>query len=153
MAEALTFFMGKFPAVLPGDRHYVKTHLWVQEDEGRLRFGFTSYAVRLMQDVYLLDWTVSGGDAVGHLQCIGHLESSKANADLFAPAAGTLARFNQALLDDPSGINVDPYGGGWLFEMTGVTDTLLTVAEYHQYLTDNWDKTQRMIKGKINTED
>jgi glycine cleavage system H protein len=121
--------------------------------EGLFRFGFTSYAVRLMQDVYFLDWQVAAGDAVELLQQIGHIETSKAVSDLFAPVAGVLAGFNPALLDDPSGINVDAHGGGWLFEMESAGDGLLTAQEYHQYLSDNWEKTQRMIKGKINTED
>src|SRR5947209_6599550 len=122
MADDLTFMMGKFPAVLPGGFHYTRTHMWAQPTDGRWRFGFTAYAVRLMQDVYFLDWHVSPGDAVTLLQEIGHIETSKALADLFAPMAGTLVQFNQALLKDPSGINVDNYGAGWLFEMEGPTD-------------------------------
>ena len=153
MSAELTFFMGKFAAVLPGDRRYVRTHLWAQEHDGRVRFGFTSYAVRLMQDVYFLDWCVSPGDRVAHLQQVGHIETSKAVSDLFSPASGVLAAFNAALLDDPSGINVDTYGAGWLFEMECGPETLIDVAAYHQHLADNWEKTQRLIKGKINTED
>jgi len=148
-----TFFMGKFPALLPGGLLYARNHMWARSEGGRLRFGFTSYAVRLMQDVYFLDWQVSAGDRVELLQQIGHIETSKAVSDLFAPAAGVLAAFNAALLDDPSGINVDGYGAGWLFEMGAAPEGLLTAAEYHQFLADNWEKTQRMIKGKINTED
>src|SRR5262245_33783200 len=128
MAEDLTFLMGKFPAGLPGDRRYARNHMWAKAEGGRLRFGFTSYAVRLMQDVYFLDWQVSAGDRVGLLQQVGHIETSKAVSDLFAPAAGVLAAFNAALLDDPSGINVDGYGAGWLFEMEGVADPLLSAA-------------------------
>ncbi len=30
---------------------------------------------------------------------------------------------------------------------------LVSAQEYHQFLADNWEKTQRLIKGKINTED
>ena len=75
-----------------------------------------------MQDVYFLDWQVSAGDAVELLQQIGHIETSKAVSDLFAPLAGTLAAFNPALLNDPSAINVDSYGAGWLFEMDGAGD-------------------------------
>jgi glycine cleavage system H protein len=153
MADDLTFLMGKFPAVLPGDRKYARNHMWAKREGGRQRFGFTSYAVRLMQDVYFLDWQASAGDRVALLQQIGHIETSKAVSDLFAPAAGVLAAFNPALLDDPSGINLDGYGAGWLFEMEGVGDGLLTAEEYHQYLADNWEKTQRLIKGKINTEE
>jgi glycine cleavage system H protein len=153
VAEDLTFFMGKFPAVLPGDRRYVRTHMWAVPHEGRTRFGFTAYAVRLMQDVYFLDWHVSPGDRVEHLQQIGHIETSKAVSDLFSPTAGTVVRFNAALLEDPSGINVDNYGDGWLFEMDCGPEMLIDVAAYHQHLADNWEKTQRLIKGKINTED
>ena len=106
-----------------------------------------------MQDVYFLDWQVSAGDRVALLQEVGHIETSKAESDLFAPAAGTIVTFNAALLDDPSGINVDGYGAGWLFEMTGTHGEMLTAAEYHAFLAENWEKTQRLIKGKINTED
>jgi glycine cleavage system H protein len=106
-----------------------------------------------MQDVYFLDWTVNAGDTVQQLQHIGHIETSKAVADLFAPLAGTIVEFNRALLKDPSAINVDKYGAGWLFEMTGDASVTRDVQEYHAYLAANWEKTQRLIKGKINVED
>jgi len=40
MAEDLTFLMGKFPAVLPGDLRYARNHMWCRQDQGRQRFGF-----------------------------------------------------------------------------------------------------------------
>jgi glycine cleavage system H protein len=150
MPEALTFLMGKFPALLPGDLSYARTnHVWCRESDAGWRFGFTTYAVRLMQDVYFLDWVVSLGDTVQHLQQIGHIETSKAVADLFAPIAGTIARFNQELLNDPSAINLDPYGGGWLYEITGDAALTVPVADYYQFLEANWEKTQRMLKGHM----
>jgi glycine cleavage system H protein len=157
MPDHLTFFMGKFPAELPADLQYApKNHMWCRrccEGERTIcRFGFTSYAVRLMQDVYFLDWICSPGDRVHYLQHLGHIETSKAESDLYAPLAGTVLRFNQELLKDPSAINVDKYGAGWLFEMEGDTTGLVGVAEYHQYLADHWEHTQRVIKGKINMD-
>jgi glycine cleavage system H protein len=150
MPDDLTFLMGKFEAVLPCDLRYARNHMWCREMEGRWRFGFTSYAVRLMQDVYFLDWNVSAGDAVQTSQQIGHIETSKAVSDLFAPISGTITAFNSGLLDDPSAINVDKHGTGWLFEMTGEAAETMTVADYRDYLAANWEKTQRLIKGKIN---
>ena len=142
--------MGKFPAVLPGDLHYVRTnHMWCREVEGRLRFGFTSYAVRLMQDVYFLDWVASAGDTVQQLQQIGHIETSKAVADLFAPTTGTIVTFNQDLLKDPSAINIDNYGAGWLFDIEGNVNVTVPVGEYYDFLDANWEKTQRMLKGHM----
>ncbi len=150
MPDELTFMMGKFPAVLPGDLRYARTnHMWCREQEGRLRFGFSSYAVRLMQDVYFLDWVVNEGDQVKHLQQIGHIETSKAVADLFAPTTGTIVSFNRDLLKDPSAINVDNYGAGWLFEITGDMSILVPTADYYSFLDANWEKTQRMLKGHM----
>ena len=153
MPEAMTFQMGKFPAVLPGELRYARNHMWCRSDGDRHRFGFTSYAVRLMQDVYFLDWVVSAGDAIDLLQHIGHIETSKAVSDLFAPVGGKLLTFNQELLNDPSPINLDNYGAGWLFEIEGDARAMMPVSEYHEFLTANWEHTQRLIKGKMNLED
>src|SRR5271154_2231310 len=139
MPEPLTFLMGKFPAVLPDDLRYARNHMWCRVGEGRHRFGFTAYAVRLMQDVYFLDWTVNAGDTVQLNQQVGHIETSKAQSDLFAPLAGVLAAFNPELLNDPTPINVDTYGAGWLFEMDGDAGALMTVTAYHQFLEAGWE--------------
>ena len=149
MTDALTFLMGKFPAVLPADRRYCRNHMWCLPTESVFRFGFTSYAVRLMQDVYFLDWEVNAGDALQLKQKIGHIETSKAMSDLFAPIAGSLVRFNAELLNDPSAINVENYGAGWLFEMSTPQAETLSVQEYYDYLAANWEKTQNMLKGHM----
>ena len=149
MPDDLTFMMGKFAAVLPGDRRYARNHMWCREADSALRFGFTAYAIRLMQDVYFLDWDVNVGDALALKQKIGHIETSKAVSDLFAPIAGRLIRFNDELLKDPSAINVEGYGGGWLFEMEGDLAETLNVQEYYDFLAAGWEKTQNMLKGHM----
>jgi glycine cleavage system H protein len=152
MPDDVVFMMGKFAAKLPGDLRYARNHMWCREVEGRLRFGFASYAVRLMQDVYFLDWCVDEGAQLAWKQRIGNIETSKAVSDLFAPVAGTIAAINRELLKDPSGINVDGYGSGWLFEMTGDGVDLMDAASYSDFLNVEWEKAQRVIKGQINKE-
>lgn len=150
MPEPLTFMMGKFAAVLPADLRYARNHMWCRPmEDNRSRFGFSSYAVRLMQDVYFLDWQVNAGDVVELRQTIGHIETSKAQSDLFAPMAGTILLFNEEVLKDPSAINVDNYGAGWLLEMAGSEAATMSVQEYHQFLEANWENTQRILKGQI----
>jgi glycine cleavage system H protein len=142
--------MGKYPAVLPTDCRYCRNHMWCRPtDGGRLCFGFTTYAVRLMQDVYFLDWQVNAGDSLGLKQLIGHIETSKATSDLFAPAPGMLVRFNEELLKDPSAINVDTYGAGWLFEMDAPAAETMDAEEYYRFLDANWEKTQNLLKGHM----
>ena len=80
---------------------------------------------------------------------IGNIETSKAVSDLFAPVAGTIVSINADALKDPSVINVDGYGRGWLFELAGRLDGTLDVQEYHDFLAANWDQTQRILKGQM----
>ena len=79
-----------------------------------------------MRDVYFLDWTFNVGDKLEQRQEIGHIETSKAQSDLYAPIAGTLVSLNEEILKDPSAINIDNYGAGWLFEWPAPTKRHLT---------------------------
>lgn len=146
----LTFMMGKFAATLPGDLRYCRNHMWCRPGvDGRHRFGFSAYAVRLMQDVFFLDWCVNEGDSLAIKQQIGNIESSKATSDLFAPIAGALTAINQEILKDPSGINVDGYGNGWLFQIAGDIAATMDAQAYYDYLAAGWENTQRMLKGQM----
>lgn len=143
--------MGQYQARLPVDRVYSQNHLWLQparEGSGNVyRVGFTAYSVRLLQDVYFLEWTVRPGTEVTERQEIGEIESSKALSTLYAPAAGRLVRFNEQLLDDPSLINADNYGRGWLFELE-TTQSFLSAEQYLKLLQELWPRTQRLLKGQ-----
>lgn len=150
MPESRTFLMGKYPALLPGELRYCKNHLWCRPaPDGVHAFGFTAYAVRLMQDVYFLEWRIDPGPVAAR-QEIGFIETQKATSALYAPLSGRILRFNPALLEDPGGINTDPYGGGWLFEFSGDLADTLDVDAYYAHLEAGWEATQRMIKGQLN---
>jgi glycine cleavage system H protein len=151
MADELIFMMGEFEARFPTDRLYAKNHMWAHpQPGGAVRFGFGAYAVRLLQDVYFLEWDYAAGTPVRERQKIGFIESSKAESELFAPLTGELATINDELMSDPSAINTDKYGRGWIFEITGDRTPLLTPAEYIEHLAAVWEVTQRTIKGQLN---
>ena len=106
--------------------------------------------MRLLQDVYFLDWAVDAGVTLAEKQEIGSIESKKAESSLYSPVAGRLVRFNEELLSDPSAINLDKYGAGWLFEIEPSNDPLLDPSDYIQHLTGVWEIAQRTIKGQMN---
>jgi glycine cleavage system H protein len=110
--------------------------------------GFSAYAVRLLQDVYFLDWLLDAPASLQTGQEIGSIESKKAESSLYAPASGQLLAFNDSLMDDPSAINTDKYGEGWLFELE-TDETFLKPQEYLELLDEVWVKTQRTIKGQL----
>jgi glycine cleavage system H protein len=153
MSEMLSFMMGKFEAKFPTDRLYAKNHMWAQpQPSGAIRFGFSAYAVRLLQDVYFLDWSIDAPTELKGKQLLGSIESKKAESELYAPLEGILTEFNATLLKDPSAINVDTYGEGWLFEMQTDTAPLLTPTAYLAHLEEAWVVAQRTIKGQVNED-
>ena len=149
MTDNLVFMMGEYEALVPGARRYAENHLWLQEDGDALRVGLTSYAVRLLQDVFFLDWTIDSDTEVRARQEIGEIESSKAVSSLFAPVDGHVLEFNDAPLEDPSAINTSGYDDGWLYRFR-TQAALLSPQDYLGVLNDGWEDTQRMIKGQLN---
>ncbi len=147
-----SFDMGEFSASFPRDRMYVRNHMWAKQTEQQTwRFGLTEYAVRLLQDVYFLDWLVEPPSAVSTKAHIGSIESKKAESDLFAPLAGQLCAINEQAMADPSIINADPYEAAWLLEFqTDDTEQLLDPDGYLEHLADAWKVAQRTIKGQAN---
>ena len=149
MSDSLVFMMGEFEADFPTNLIYAKNHMWAQVIGETRRFGFSAYAVRLLQDVYFLDWTIDPQTDVLPQQEIGAIESSKAESELYAPVAGRLTRFNTQVVSDPALINVDKYDRGWLFEIDGQGDALMTPEQYIKHLEAVWEITQRTIKGQL----
>lgn len=154
MSEPLIFMMGNFSAEFPQTLLYAKNHMWgVLTSENSYRFGLSAYAVRLLQDVYFFDLTIEPGMSVKARQEIGSIESKKAESSLYSPVAGTVQQINTALLEDPTAINIDKYGSGWLLEMQLDVEAiaqLLSPNQYIEHLNQAWEVAQRTIKGQVN---
>lgn len=150
----LVFMMGEYKASFPTDRYYAKNHMWAKptakDERPVLRFGFSAYAVRLLQDIYFFDLNVEPGMQLQLRQEIGSIESKKAESSLYAPVEGEVIAVNQALLEDPTAINLDKYGDGWLFEIAADQEQLLTPTSYLDHLSGAWEAAQRTIKGQAN---
>lgn len=161
--DTFDFAMGEHTATFPRDRLYATNHMWAiaglddqddQDDDRVVRLGLTAYAVRLLQDVYFLDWLVEPGATIPSKQHIGSIESKKAESDLYAPVAGVLHAINDDALNDPSVINADTYGDGWMIEIKvarSQIDLLLSPDQYAAHLEIAWEVAQKTIKGQANT--
>lgn len=161
--DTFAFAMGEFEATFPKDYRFAKNHMWAKltpassenadgSRESVWRFGLSAYAVRLLQDVYFLDWIVEPGTQLSVRKTIGSIESKKAESDLFSPIAGELVAINEEALEEPSVINASPYEDGWLFEIRGAEadENLLDWQAYAEHLKDAWEVAQRTIKGQAN---
>lgn len=152
MSAELVFMMGEHESRFPTDRLYARNHMWAApQAAGHYRFGLTAYAVRLLQDVYFLDLTIEATMELRSRQEIGSIESKKAESSLYSPVAGVVHELNANLLQDPTAINLDKYGAGWMFALVPSDATpLMSPEEYLEHLTAAWEVAQRTIKGQAN---
>jgi glycine cleavage system H protein len=128
----------------PDDRRYTDQHEWalVQSSEGAatvVRVGITDHAQDALGDIVFVQLP-DVGDEVGPGSPIGEVESTKSVSDVYAPISGTVSAVNEALTDAPETINSDPYGDGWLVEITvdgdGDPTAELLDADAYQALVD-----------------
>src|SRR4051812_46068017 len=141
--------MGLYKASIPTDLTYSEIHFWFQPREGgRTRIGLSAYAARLLTDLFRIEWKIYCGEQVQAEQLLGEVESTKASSELYAPMSGKLADINQAALDDPSLVSLDPYEH-WLIEFEGKPDRALNPQEYIEFLAAGWDETVKMLKGQV----
>jgi glycine cleavage system H protein len=106
--------------VYPDNLRYTAEHEWVSgsaEPGETVRVGITDYAQDALGDIVYVNLPDVGTDVAGG-GVMGELESTKSVSDLFAPVDGTISAVNDALSDNPELCNSDPYGDGWLVEMT-----------------------------------
>ncbi|MGG7465002.1 MULTISPECIES: glycine cleavage system protein GcvH [unclassified Plantibacter] len=110
---------------------YTAEHEWIRV-EGDLAFiGITDYAAEKLGDVVYVDLPAVGGEIAGG-SIVGEIESTKSVGELFAPIDGTVVEINDAVVDDPSIVNADPFGAGWLISVrfAELPTTLLSWDEY-----------------------
>ena len=125
---------------VPSDLLYRESHEWVrQEDDGSVVVGISDHAQAALGDIVFVELPELGMSYAQGDAC-AVVESVKAASDIYAPISGEIIEFNSALEDDPSLVNSDPYGDGWLFSMApsdpDEIDQLMDKAAYTDSLED-----------------
>jgi glycine cleavage system H protein len=109
---------------------YTAEHEWVLVDGSVATVGITAYAAEKLGDVVFVDLPAAGS-SVASGKVVGEIESTKSVGELFAPVDGTVIESNDAVVADPSLVNSDPFGTGWLIKVEfAELPALLSAAEY-----------------------
>ena len=98
------------------DIRYSEEHEWVVVDGDVGTVGISDYAQGALGDVVFVELP-EGGATIGQGDEVGVIESVKAASELYTPVSGDVAEVNAAIEDDPSLVNTDPTGDGWLFKI------------------------------------
>lgn len=118
----------------PDELRYTAEHEWVRAtDTGTLVFGITDYAQEALGDIVYVSLPGVGSRIDAGATC-GEVESTKSVSDIYAPVGGSVVAVNTTLDSSPETVNADPYGDGWMVEISpddaSALDTLLTAADY-----------------------
>lgn len=109
---------------------FSKEHEWAKVDGDLATIGITDYAQNALGDIVYVELPEVGSTITAGESC-GEVESTKSVSDLYAPVSGEITEVNGAVVADPSLINSDPYGAGWLFRVSVSEDgPLLSAKEY-----------------------
>lgn len=120
---------------VPDQLRYRESHEWIDPTSGAV--GITDHAQHELTDVVYVELpkigaVIKAGDQVAVV------ESVKAASDIYSPVSGEVIAVNDELTEDPSLINTDPYGEGWIFEIKPTEpaelNVLLDAPAYRQHI-------------------
>jgi glycine cleavage system H protein len=123
----------------PKDLKYTKDHEWARISGKTVVVGVTSHAQEALGDVVYVELPKVGATLQAGA-AFGVIESTKAVSELFAPVSGRVVKVNDALSDNPSTVNTDPYQAGWIVEVelsdTKQLDGLMDAGAYEKLLSE-----------------
>lgn len=116
---------------IPEHLEYSDEHVWVDRSDDLAIIGITEYAADQLGELVFVDLPEPGTRVEAGDEIV-ELESSKAVQPLISPVAGTVKYVNRDVADDPSVVNGDPYGEGWILkvELDDDEPELLTAEEH-----------------------
>ena len=120
---------------IPDGLRYTEEHEYLTptDDSGVYQIGITDYAQGELGDVVFVELPTVG-DNFEKKATFGTIEAVKAVSDLYCPLSGKIVAVNESLDDDPSVVNSDPYGAGWMIRLRvddeAAVDALMDGAAY-----------------------
>lgn len=126
-------------ADIPADLFYTEEHEYLKPtgEDDVYQVGVTDYAQGELGDVVFVELPDAGA-SFEKMDVFGTIEAVKAVSDLYCPVAGEIVEVNAALDDDPSLVNSDPYGAGWMVKLKVVepdqVKALMDAAGYEAHI-------------------
>ncbi len=118
---------------------FSKDHEWIRAEGSAGVVGISDFAQEQLGDLVFVELPDIGKKlAKGDEAAV--IESVKAAGEVYAPVGGEVTEVNEALGDDPTKINTDSLGDGWIFKMSiddeGELDGLMDEAAYGKFVEE-----------------
>jgi glycine cleavage system H protein len=123
---------------IPSELRYCPSHEWVRLEGDIATVGISDHAQAELTDVVFVEPPAVGRNVdAGDPTAV--VESVKAASDIYAPIGGEVVEANPEVAADPSLVNTDPYGKGWIFKLrvrnAGDVSGLMDAAAYQAHLS------------------
>ncbi len=123
---------------VPEELRYTEEHEWVSDldtEDGIVTVGITAYAADALGEIVYVQLPEEGAAVEAGEPC-GEAESTKSVSDSYAPVSGEVTAVNAGVTEDPSTVNSDPYGEGWMFRVRLTQDPgdLMDAAAYAKFI-------------------
>ena len=117
----------------PSECRFSDSHEWYTVDGDVVTVGISQFAANELTDITYVEMQPVG-TAVQAGDSMGEVESVKTTSDVISAFAGEVIEVNDAVADDPSLLNSDPFGNGWLSKVkvsdASALDELMDQATY-----------------------
>ena len=118
---------------------FTSDHEWILINDDSATVGITAYAQEKLGDLVFVQLP-KPGTVLQAGAAAAVVESVKAASDVYAPINGEITEVNQQVVDDPTLVNSDPAGKGWLFRLRiadrSQLDGLMDEAAYRALIAD-----------------
>ncbi|MDD3965444.1 MAG: glycine cleavage system protein GcvH [Candidatus Marinimicrobia bacterium] len=101
---------------IPKDLKYAQSHEWVKLDGDVATVGISDFAQGELGDIVYVDLPQTGTKAVQGEAC-GTVEAVKTVSDINAPLSGEVIEVNEGIEEEPTLVNSDCYGKGWIMKI------------------------------------
>lgn len=120
---------------IPAHLKYTADHEWIEIKGDTARLGITDYAQDALGDIVFIQVPEVGARIVAH-ESFTEIESTKSVSDVYSPVTGPVVVANPALSATPELLNTDPYGEGWICEISieSIDESALLTAEAYAAL-------------------
>ena len=116
---------------------FTEEHEWLIRDGNDITVGITEFAVGQLGDIVFVELPEEGTEVDAGAE-VAVIESVKAASDVFAPVSGIISEVNGQVGDNPTLVNEDPLGDGWLFKIAEADpaeyDGLMDEDDYNQLI-------------------
>ena len=122
------------------EKKFSKKHEWVSLEGDVATIGITKHATEMLGDIVFVEVPQKGKQVEQNGQA-AVVESTKAASDVFSPISGEVIESNEAIVGDPSSVNIDPENNAWFFKIKvsnkSEIDSLMNKADYEKFVSEN----------------